>query len=321
MADKIKNYVLYDYHPPSDNFKEDVLEGLNSSPRSIPPKYFYDQQGSRLFDQITRLHDYYPTRCELEIFKTYAADILKHIGADCIFIEPGAGNGDKARKLLKILHPSVYVPIDISRHHLINAAKKLAQDYPGIKFSAVCSDFTGDLHLPDDLPKGKRVMFFPGSSIGNFHPDEAVAYLTKLATHAGERGQLLIGVDLKKDEKILQRAYDDCEGVTEKFNLNLLARMNNELSSDFDLNTWQHLALYNQVYSRIEMHLLSLCPQLVAIEDEEFYFDENDTIHTENSYKYSVDEFQALADKAGFKNKKVWLDEKKYFSVHLFVCN
>jgi dimethylhistidine N-methyltransferase len=321
MADIIKNYVLYDYHPSSDNFKEDVLEGLNSCPRSIPPKYFYDQQGSVLFDQITHLHDYYPTRCELEIFETYAADIVSHIGADCVFIEPGAGNGDKARKLLKILNPLVYVPIDISRRHLINAAQKLAHDYPGIKISAVCSDFTGDLHLPDDLPKGNRVMFFPGSSIGNFHPDEAVEYLAKLATHVGENGQLLIGVDLKKDEKILQRAYDDSEGVTAKFNLNLLARMNNELSSDFDLNTWRHLALYNQVCSRIEMHLLSLCPQLVAIDDEEFYFEESDTIHTENSYKYSVDEFQSLADKAGFKTKKVWLDENKYFSVHLFVCD
>ena len=321
VDDIINNYIFHDYHPALNNFKQDVLEGLSSCPRTISPKYFYDQQGSKLFDQITRLNDYYPTRSELTVFEKNADDIAECIGSDCVFIEPGAGNGDKARRLLTILNPSVYVPIDISKQYLIDAAQSIALDYPDVHVAAVCSDFTQDFHLPDELPEGNRVVFFPGSSIGNFHPDGAVEYLTKLASHAGSKGQLLIGVDLKKDAVILQRAYDDNEGVTSQFNLNLLTRMNRELSADFDLNTWRHLALYNELHGRVEMHLLSLCPQLVTIDDCEFYFEENETIHTENSYKYTVEEFKNLAKQAGFNSRRVWLDEDNYFSVHLFVCN
>lgn len=317
----IKNYIFHDYHPALDNFKEDVLKGLSSCPRMISPKYFYDQQGSRLFDQITRLMEYYPTRCELKIFEAHADDISDSIGTECIFIEPGAGNGDKARRLLDILDPSVYVPIDISKQHLTDAARSIALDYPNVNVTAVCSDFTREFHLPPELPDSNRVMFFPGSSIGNFHPDEALEYLARLASIAGNNGQLLIGVDLKKDSKVLQRAYDDSKGVTAQFNLNLLTRMNRELSADFDLNIWRHLALYNEDHGRVEMHLLSLCPQLVTIDDCEFYFEEGETIHTENSYKYTVEEFQDLAKQAGFDSRNVWLDENKYFSVHLFACN
>ncbi|MEM7304733.1 MAG: L-histidine N(alpha)-methyltransferase [Pseudomonadota bacterium] len=320
MDENLKNYSFHDFHPPDDNFKEDVIAGLSSCPRSISPKYFYDQQGSKLFDQITELKDYYPTRCELNIFESFRSEILNAVGNDCVFIEPGAGNGDKGRKLLDILEPSFYAPIDISKQHLINAATQIARDYPGVEVSAVCSDFTAKFNLPDELPLDNRVIFFPGSSIGNFHPDEAFECLAKLASHAGTQGKLLIGVDLKKDETVLQRAYDDSEGITAQFNLNLLSRINHELSADFDLDAWQHHALYNSIKGRIEMHLLSLCPQVIAFDEYEFYFEEKETIHTENSYKYSIEEFQQLARQAGFISQKVWLDKDKLFSVHLFVC-
>ena len=321
MSDKDNNYSFYDYHPALDNFKEDVLASLSSCPRTLSPKYFYDQEGSKIFERITCLDDYYPTRCELSIFAAKADEIARSTGSNCVLIEPGAGNGDKARILIKILNPSIYVPIDISRQHLIEAAQAIAMDCPAVNIAAVCSDFTGEIQLPGELPQSNRVMFFPGSSIGNFHPDNAVEYLAKLATLAGSHGKLLIGVDLKKDVDILQRAYDDSEGVTAQFNLNLLVRMNRELSADFDINTWQHVALYNEAQGRVEMHLRSLCPQVVTMADCEFYFEENEAIHTENSYKYTVDEFKALAKRAGFNSLNVWLDENKYFSLHLFECS
>ena len=319
LSENLKNFQFYDFHPPEDNFREDVLNGLHSSPRSIPPKYFYDEQGSEIFDQITRLEEYYPTRCELEIFETHGQDIANNIKSVCIFIEPGAGNGNKARILLKLLKPSMFIPIDISKQHLKSAAQKIAHDYSWLDVCAVCSDFTTEFNLPDSLPDNKRVVFFPGSSIGNFHPHEAIGYLTNIASIVGKGGQLLIGVDLKKDKTVLERAYDDGEGTTAQFNLNLLTRMNQELSSDFDLDTWQHLALYNELEGRIEMHLRSQCPQVVAIDDSEFFFEENETIHTENSYKYSIEEFHELAMQAGFNTQKVWMDQNKLFSVHLFV--
>ncbi|MEM8844991.1 MAG: L-histidine N(alpha)-methyltransferase [Pseudomonadota bacterium] len=320
MSESNNNFRFYDFHPPENDFKKDVLEGLHSNLRSIPPKYFYDERGSKLFEQITSLEEYYPTRCELEIFETYSQDIARSIGDRCVLIEPGSGNGDKARILLKLLKPSIFIPIDISKQHLKIAAQNIANEFSGLNVSAVCCDFSLQLKLPNQLPSDKRVIFFPGSSIGNFDPHEAIKYLENLALVAGENGQLLIGVDLKKDKTTLQMAYDDRKGITAKFNLNLIMRMNRELGADFDMDAWRHRALYNDIDGRIEMHLTSQSEQLIKIDDSEFFFDKDEFIHTENSYKYYIEEFQELANQAGFHSQNVWLDQNKLFSVHLFVC-
>jgi len=212
----------------------------------------------------------------------------------------------------------MYVPMDISKDHMLASAKQMSKETPWLDIHAVCNDFTLKLALPEGLPNAARVVFFPGSSIGNFQPTAAVQYLSDITSLLGQSGQLLIGVDLKKDKKILERAYDDSEGVTASFNMNLLTRLNNELSADFDLQTWKHYSFYNSQEGRIEMHLKSMCKQVVSIDDHEFYFSENETIHTENSYKYTVEEFQSLGLEAGLHAEKVWIDENKLFSVHLF---
>ena len=309
---------FHDLHSSANDLLHDVIEGLSQSPRTIAPKYFYNEQGSKLFDAITETQDYYPTRTEYSILSKFKQDIVEHLAEDCLLIEPGGGSCAKVRVFIEDLRPFAYVPLDISKQHLLSAAEQLVEDYPWLTVHAICGDFTMDIKLPNDLPGKQRVMFFPGSSVGNFHPTDAVAYMSKLASIAGKDGQLLIGVDLKKNKQILERAYDDSEGVTAEFNLNLLSRFNRELSANFDISGWTHHALYNEAMSRIEMHLKSLYEQVVNIGEHEFYFAENETMHTENSYKYTVEEFQALALQAGFNLEKVWVDAENLFSVHLF---
>ncbi len=312
------NIQFHDLHPTRNEFLDDVLAGLSRQPASIPPKYFYDERGSKLFDLITRLPEYYPTRTETAILKANAQDIATHVGTGSLLVEPGGGSCEKVHILLEGLRPCVYVPMDISRDHLRLAAEELAIEYPWLEIHAACTDFTRHMSLPAALPEGKHVAFFPGSSIGNFDPGDAVEFLRAIAGLVGRGGYLLIGVDLKKDKAILEAAYDDSAGVTARFNLNLLVHINRELGADFVLDNWSHKALYDEQRGRIEMHLVSTTEQTVNVAGQTFRFAAGESIHTENSYKYSADEFIQLAEQAGFISDKVWLDANHLFSVQLF---
>lgn len=312
------NIQFHDLHVTRDEFVDDVLQGLAKKPASIPPKYFYDAEGSKLFEAITDLPEYYPTRTEIKILQTHAADIARHVGTGSLLVEPGGGSCAKVHILLQGLQPRAYVPMDISKDHLQLAAEELAIAFPWLEIHAACTDFTKEMQLPPSVPKGTHVAFFPGSSIGNFDPVAAVGFLESIAELIGEGGYLLIGVDLKKDKSILEAAYNDAAGVTARFNLNLLQRINRELGANIDLDAWQHQAIYNESMGRIEMHLKSQRDQSISIQQQVFHFDKGETIHTENSYKYHVDEFVALASKAGFKSDATWLDDDDLFSVHLF---
>lgn len=314
-AQKIR---FHDLHSTRDEFMEDVLRGLEMRPASIPPKYFYDAKGSRLFNAITQLPEYYPTRTETSILTENASDIAQHIGTGSLLVEPGGGSCEKVHILLEGLKPCAYVPMDISKDFLQLAAEELAIEYPWLEIHAVCMDFTMEMRVPPSAPEGTHVAFFPGSSIGNFTPDTAVEFLQAIVQLIGAGGYLLIGVDLKKDKTILEAAYNDEQGITAEFNLNLLTRINRELGADFDESNWQHNALYNERDGRIEMHLLSKTDQSVHINGERFEFKQGDSIHTENSYKYTSDEFVQLAERAGFVSDKLWIDQNHLFSVHLF---
>ncbi len=309
---------FHDLHASDDDFVRDVVAGLGRRPASIPPKYFYDAEGSRLFEEITRLPEYYLTRTEVGLLERHAADIARRVGSGSLLVEPGGGSCTKVHILLQGLEPRAYVPIDISREHLHGAAQDLAAQFPWLEIHAACADFTRGMTMPPTAPEGPRLAFFPGSSIGNFTPRESVQFLQSIAALVGAGGFLLIGVDLKKDRRILLAAYDDAAGVTARFNLNLLQRINRELGGDFDLDHWRHRALYNEADGRIEMHLVSSCTQTVHLSGRAFEFSEGETIHSENSYKYSIEEFIALATQAGFTVQEVWVDDDRLFSVHLF---
>lgn len=308
---------FHDLHPAPADLAAEVLAGLRRRPRSIPPKFFYDSEGSRLFDAITATPEYYPTRVELEILRSHAAEIAERVGSGSLLVEPGGGSCAKVRILLEGLRPCAYVPMDISREHLRLAAEQVAAEFPWLEVHASCTDFTRLMELPASAPDGPRVAFFPGSSIGNFHPPEAASFLSAVARLVGSGGFLLIGVDLKKDRALLDAAYNDAAGVTAAFNLNLLARLNRELAADFDLAAWRHRAFYLESSGRIEMHLVSEREQSVQVADASFCFTAGETIHTENSYKYSVGEFQGLAHSASFRSLAVWTDPDRLFSVHL----
>ena len=319
MQHAIQNNIHFtDYHPAPADFFAEVMEGLQQSPKAIAPKFFYDTQGSRLFDAICELEEYYPTRTEMQILSDHAEEIAGIIGEKSFVLEPGSGSSTKVRLLLNDLKPHTYMPMDISKQHLLDAARMLAQEYPWLDIHAACADFTTPLMLPVQPETLNKVAFFPGSSIGNFEPAAAQAFLTHLGETVGVGGGLLIGVDLKKDPSLLHAAYNDNEGVTAEFNLNLLTRINRELNADFDLDSFGHKAFYNQTLGRIEMHLVSRRLQQVAVAEETFQFHPGETIHTECSYKYSIREFQSLAVAAGFKPIKVWTDGEQLFSVHYF---
>lgn len=305
-----------DLHPRPDDLCAEVLQGLAQSPKRLAPKWFYDQTGSRLFEAITELPEYYPTRTEIGILRQYGQEIAEHLGRGKVLIELGSGSSLKIQLLLAALRPRLYVPIDISRDHLIASAQALAQRFPDLEIQAVCADYSQPLALHLEADWGERAAFFPGSSIGNFDPPEARAFLQRVAKLLGPGGALLIGVDLIKDRAILEPAYDDAQGVTAAFNLNLLARLNRELGADFDLERFRHRACFNAEASRIEMHLVSTCRQQVHIAGQVFAFAEGEGIHTESSYKYSIQGFQRLARSAGFVCERVWTDEQGWFSVH-----
>ena len=307
---------FYDLHPPQVDMLREVLEGLRREPPMISPKYFYDQRGSELFEAITETDEYYPFRTELSLLERHGDEMAALLGSDGLLIELGSGSSRKIRLLLDALQPAAYMPVDISRDFLLQAANDLAREYPELEVHATCADYTSGLKLPWSPEELPRAAFFPGSSIGNFEPRQAQRLLHHIAQALGRDGHLLIGVDLRKDARVLKRAYNDAAGITAAFNLNLLQRFNRELDADFDLQRFQHAADYNEASGRVEMHLISRNEQRVDVGGERLYFAEGEAIHTENSYKYTVDGFLQLAREAGFERVKSWLDERHYFSVH-----
>jgi dimethylhistidine N-methyltransferase len=309
-------YAFHDYHPPAEDLLGEVLSGLASEPKHLPPKFFYDLRGSQLFDAITRLPEYYPTRTEIGILREQGDAIAEHLGHDTLLIELGSGSPQKIRALLDSLQPSIYMPVDISSEHLRESAGHIARDYPDLQVEAVCADYSDGLQLPDMPEDSVRAAFFPGSSIGNFEPAAAVDLLRDVAHNLGPGGAMLIGVDLKKDKQQLDAAYNDTQQITAAFNLNLLSRINREANADFDTSLFGHKAFYNEAQGRIEMHLVSICAQQVCVDGHRFHFEAGETIHTENSYKYSVEEFRELGVMAGYETEHVWTDSDELFSVH-----
>ena len=305
-------------HPETDAFLRDVLGGLAGSPKSIPSKYFYDELGSQLFDAITETEEYYPTRTELAIMETSVGEMAEAIGPQAVLIEYGSGSSLKTRALLDALPDLVaYVPIDISGDHLLSTAATLREAYPGLTIMPVVADYTGDFELPS-VPRGRHVVYFPGSTIGNFNEAQAAHFLQHAAEVAGPGGGLLIGIDLIKDRATLEAAYDDAAGVTAEFNLNLLDRINRELDATFDRDGFRHHAVWNEDERRIETYLVSLRDQEVTICGVPFTFEEGEAVHTENSQKYTVDGFAGTAADAGFALRHAWTDPADLFAVLYF---
>lgn len=297
-------------------FAEEVLEGLSRPRKSLPPKYFYDAAGSRLFERICRLREYYPTRLELSITRRHLREIARFAGRGAALLEYGSGEGLKTRLLIAALRPRLYMPVDISQDALERAVPRLARAFPGVRIVPVRGDFSRPLDIPPLRDGARRVVYFPGSTIGNLTPEEAHGFLKMTRAQVGARGAMIVGVDLKKDANVLHAAYNDARGVTAAFNLNVLARINRELGGNFDLRRFAHYAFYEPSAGRIEMHLVSTEKQAVAIGRHRFSFERGESIHTEYSYKYSIAEFQALAGRAGFRAAKVWTDRRGWFSVH-----
>ena len=317
MAAPIEAAVRYEDADAASSFASDVIAGLTARPKWLSPKYFYDETGAQLFEQITALPEYYLTRCELEILSEHAGDIARFFPAPSALIEFGSGSSKKMRILLAAA-PTIaaYVPVDISSQMLIQEAQELRRDYPRLAVLPVEADFTKPFALPAAAAGMAHTGFFPGSTIGNFEPHEAGAFLRHAGRMLGRRAALIIGVDLVKDTSILHAAYNDEAGLTAKFNLNLLARINRELDGDFDLEGFEHRALYNSERHRIEMHLVSKTRQHVRAAGRAFDFAAGESIHTENSYKYTLEHFTTLARGAGWTPVAVWTDSGKNFSVH-----
>ena len=301
--------------PEGNGFLQDLQHALAARRKSISPKYFYDAWGSALFDRICDLPEYYPTRTELAILQSHAGDIGLRIGPDAEILEFGAGSLQKVSYLLCAMErPGRYMPIDISGEHLASSVRQLRQQFPALEVHPIVADYTQDWALPPAAVAGRRVAFFPGSTIGNLSPEEALHFLKSVAaTLAG--GALLLGADLIKHPDILHAAYNDAQGVTAAFNFNLLERANRELGADFRLHQFHHSAFYNAPEQRIEMHLVSTCPQAVRVGGALFRFEAGETLHTENSYKFSIDGLQRLARQAGLIPGPVWTDPNSWFSL------
>lgn len=312
---------LINQAPTSSTVLKEVIAGLSQGQKALPPKLLYDKRGSEIFEKICLLKEYYPTRAETEILKNHASDICRMIGEGSIVVEPGSGAGDKIRFLLPhLVSPKAYVPIEISKEILLRMTEEFYEEFPSLKVIPVCADFNQEIELPLTLgmDSAKKIVFFPGSTIGNLNPQEAVHFLKNMGSLVGSGGGLLIGVDLKKDPEVFKLAYDDPHGVTADFNLNLLDRLNREVSASFDPRNFTHEAIYNEQLGRVEMHLVSKTSQLVKINESLFRFAEGETIHTESSYKYSVEEFAGLCSKARCDLKKTWKDKQNLFCVYYF---
>ena len=305
-----------------ERLRREIHAGLQANPKTLPPKLFYDETGAKLFEEITRLAEYYVTRTEHEIMEAHAKEMAALIGPDVLLIEPGSGEATKVRTLLDHLeNPAAYVPIDISAEQLARIASELAQEYPHLDVIPLEADFTRGLCLPE-LPEStrdaRRIAFFPGSTIGNLHPPQAVALLREIARVVGPRGGLLLGVDLRKDPTILHAAYNDARRVTAAFNKNALVRLNREFGATFDIDRFRHYAYYNPVANRVEMHLVSLETHEVVVDGERFLFEQGEPIWTESSYKYSPAELEGCAREAGLRLRKMWRDDRRWFMVAFF---
>ena len=310
---------LRDLAPSTGEFRDAVIAGLSQPQKTIPCKYFYDLEGSRLFEAICVTPEYYPTRTELAILADSAPEISRIVGPGRAIVEFGSGAGIKVRTLLDALDsPAAYVPVDISRAHLVEAAEALAGDYPFLPVAPVCADYTKPFLLPAIGGSGRPrwLGFFPGSTIGNFSPPQAAGFLSQVRRLLGEDGMMLIGVDLKKETAVLEAAYNDASGVTAAFNLNLLARIDREIEGDFGQAQFHHRAVYDPVQGRIEMHLVSAKDQIVHVAGQSFHFAADETIHTENSYKYAIPQFHTLAARAGFRSLETWTDAGSKFAVY-----
>ena len=301
----------------NDRFYEDVVKGLSAAQKSLPCKYFYDDAGCQLFEAICRTPEYYVTRTEMQLLNAHAAEIAALIGPGAQLIEFGGSASTKARVVLDAMDtPAAYVPIDVCTAGIYTEMQALSARYPGLDVRPVTADFTQSFDIPETRTAARRVGFFPGSTIGNFAPTDAGAFLRHCARLLGRGGLMIIGVDLKKSSRLLDEAYNDAGGVTAAFNLNLLQRINRELKANFDLDAFTHHANFNAAKSRIEMHLYSLAFQSVCIRGHQFSFTPGEAIHTENSYKYEVGEFLALAREGGYAPLRTWRDADNLFSVH-----
>ena len=316
---------LHDLHPRQSHIRNDVVAGLSARPRVLPAKYFYDETGAALFDRITELPEYYPTRTELQILERHEDEIANAIGPRVHLIEFGSGSGLKTRLLLRTLEaPAAYSPVDISREQLIDFATSVNVEFPALDVMPVCADYTQAVSVPAPaVAPERRVAFFPGSSIGNFHPLEAAAFLRRVHGLVGRSGGLLVGADLHKDPAVLHAAYNDGEGVTAAFNLNMLTRLNRELGADFDTTAFTHNAFYDVAKQRIEMRLLCTRACTVTIpgnagsQDQTFEFAAGDHITTEYSYKYAPETFESMAEGAGWRPARFWTDPRGWFGVWL----
>jgi dimethylhistidine N-methyltransferase len=320
-AARVDNVFFEDQQPVASDSQAELVAGLQKSQKQVNPKYFYDARGSDLFEQITQVDEYYPTRTEIAILRSHAAEMARLCGPDCVLIEPGSGSSEKVRLLLNSLRPAAYVPLDISADFLYESAVKLGREFPWLQVNAICADFSNQWHTRTELPAGRRVIFYPGSTIGNMEPSVARDFLADLRQWIGADGGVLVGVDLHKSEDLLNAAYDDASGVTAEFNLNILSAINRIAGANFDARNFSHRANYNQQLKRVEMHLVSEIPQTVEVNGSAFDFLKGETLHTENSYKYSIEDFKALIEAAGYSLQKTWLDEKRLFSVHFLSVN
>ena len=303
-------------------FRADVLRGLRLPMKELPCKYFYDEAGSKLFERITELDEYYPTRTEMHIMRLHVADMARRLGQRCHLIEYGSGNGAKTRLLLEHLHdPVAYVPVDMSAEYLLQSATTLAAEFPRIEVTPLCADFTRAIQAPEPAEGvNRRVVYFPGSTMGNFTPAETVNLLRQTAALCGPHGGMLLGLDLQKDPKIIEAAYNDALGVTAAFNRNILVRINRELHADFAVDEFSHRAPYNRREHRIEMYLDSRRDQRVRLGADVFLLRAGEPIRTEYSYKFDLLAFGDLARTAGFALEDVWTDERKYFAVVYLAC-
>jgi len=321
MSGASAGIAVLDLEPAASHFLEEAIAGLESSPRTLPSKFFYDERGSDLFQEICELPEYYVTRTETEILREHAPEMAASIGANAELVGFGTGAGIKTRMLLAELeNPIAYVPVDISKQRLIESAEDLSREMPALEILPVCADYLQPIRLPTPSRKPEHIaVYFPGSTIGNLEPEVARDFLKRVCRLSGHSGGLIIGVDLQKSSEILEAAYNDSAGVTAAFNLNLLVRANRELEADFDIDSWRHRAIYNQALGRIEMHLVSQRAQLVHLGEREFHFVTGEKIITEYSYKHTQAGFTALAASAGFRLSRTWTDSRQLFAVFHFV--
>lgn len=311
------NVTFHDHKPRALSLHDAVLEGLSLERKYIPPKFFYDERGSVLFDRICDQPEYYPPAVESGMLRQLADEIAALAGTGRVLIEPGAGSATKIRLLLDALQPIAFVPMDISFDYLKASSQQLAREYPWLRVHATCVDFTHSLPVPDSVPNGPRLLFFPGSSLGNLDREEAAGFLCMVRDTIGEGGMLLIGVDTKKDPSVLNAAYNDAAGVTAEFNRNLIHRMRRELDIQIDPEAFEHRAFYNQEAGRVEMHLVSRQAQQLQINGRHFRLECGESLHTENSYKYAPSEFLALAANCRLSPVKHWVADDEMFAIYL----